>query len=57
MSVVLLSIAGIIISFTIYLVILKPLIPLLILKVRFGKEAYLAFYPIQGFFKMINLSL
>lgn len=36
----------ILVGYVLYRIVLKPLIPLLILKLKFGKEAYLLFAPI-----------
>lgn len=39
-----------------YLFILKPLVPLLILKVQLGEKAILMFYPLSGFFYLLTSS-
>ncbi|CAD8205743.1 unnamed protein product [Paramecium pentaurelia] len=41
----------IIVVYVLYRIILKPLIPLLILKLQFGKQAYLWYAPIWGLLK------
>lgn len=42
---------------TLYFLILKPLIPLLYLKVKLGNKAILKFYPLVGINKLFNDSL